>query len=249
MTSRVLALSAIAALALAGTLAVRPLPVDAQDHAPGALAPPLTQAQKQFYSQNPGALQQLLSKLPQVPQGLSAARPPAVAPPASGTWTATTNPPPASGLSNPMVLSDGTVVLYATCTGNWYRLTPDPNSTFYNTYINGTWSTIASLPSGYQPRFFASAVLPDGRFVVEGGEYNYPVDGCHAPSSDSNLGAIYDPLTNHWTSVTAPSGWAKIGDAASIVLGNGTYMLSDCCTAQAALLKSLHPHMDADGER
>jgi hypothetical protein len=38
-----------------------------------------------------------------------------------------------------------------------------------------TWSQIASLPSGYIPSFFASAVLPDGRVIVEGGEYN---DNC-----------------------------------------------------------------------
>jgi hypothetical protein len=243
MMNRFLTLAAIAVLGVAGALTTLcPLPVWAQtaivgpQETLGTLAPPLSQARKLFYSQNPQALKNLLAQLPRVPQGMPAARSPAVAPPASGTWTPTTNPPPASGMSNPMVLTDGTVVMYATCTGNWYRLTPDPNSTYYNTYINGTWTTIASLPSGYQPRFFASAVLPDGRFIVEGGEYNNPVDGCHTPSADTTLGAIYDPLTNHWTAVTPPSGWAKIGDASSILLATGTYMLSNCCTAQDALL-------------
>ena len=38
--------------------------------------------------------------------------------------------------------------------------------------------------------------------------------------------------------MTAPSGWSQIGDAESVVLPNGTYMLADCCsltTGQAAL--------------
>ena len=49
-------------------------------------------------------------------------------------------------------------------------------------------------------------------------------------------GAIYDPLNNVWTSVAPPSGWTKIGDAQSIVLPNGQYMLANCCTKQQAVL-------------
>jgi hypothetical protein len=41
-------------------------------------------------------------------------------------------------------------------------------------YINGTWTQAASLPSGYEPLFFGSAVLADGKVVVQGGEYNCP---------------------------------------------------------------------------
>jgi hypothetical protein len=35
-----------------------------------------------------------------------------------------------------------------------------------------------------------------------------------------------------------PAGWSTIGDAQSTVLANGTYMQSNCCTAQQALLNS-----------
>jgi hypothetical protein len=72
-------------------------------------------------------------------------------------------------------------------------------------------------------------VLPDGRVIVEGGEYNSCVPVW------SNLGAIYDPLANSWTSVSPPSGWQTIGDAQGVVLADGTYMLANCCTTETAL--------------
>jgi hypothetical protein len=86
----------------------------------------------------------------------------------------------------------------------------------------------------YAPKFFASAVLPDGRVIIEGGEYN------NAAEVRTNLGAIYDPIANTWTSVGPPSGWARIGDAQSVVLANGTFMLADCCDSgnKSALLNA-----------
>jgi outer membrane protein assembly factor BamB len=78
------------------------------------------------------------------------------------------------------------------------------------------------MPSGYAPLYYASAVLPDGRLVVVGGEYN------NNSQAETNLGAIYDPAANAWTSISAPSGWTNIGDAASVVLPNGTFMIGNC---------------------
>ena len=86
------------------------------------------------------------------------------------------------------------------------------------------------MPTGYAPKGFASAVLPDGRVIIEGGGYNNGI------KVDTNLGAIYDPFTNAWSSVAPPSGWTKIGDAPSVVLPDGTFMLGTCCGKQAALL-------------
>jgi len=105
-------------------------------------------------------------------------------------------------------------------------LTPDINGN----YATGSWTPIASLPTGYKPLYFASAVLKDGRVIIEGGEYNGTNTAVH-----TNLGAIYNPVTNNWTSVSPPtgSGWTHIGDAASIVLPNGTFMLSSCCAYPA----------------
>ena len=87
----------------------------------------------------------------------------------------------------------------------------------------------------YAPLYFASAVLPDGRVIVEGGEYNY---GTSPVSNDTTKGAIYDPKTNVWTPLKPPSGWSTIGDAQSVVLPSGNFMIADCCSLppQAAVL-------------
>ena len=140
------------------------------------------------------------------------------------TWTALTHQPTFSA-SNPLLLTDGTVIAHATSSRTWFRLSPDINGS----YINGTWSTIAPLPTGYAPLYFGSAVLPDGNVIIEGGEYN------NGSSVWTTLGAYYDSVANTWVSVNPPAGWAYIGDAAGIVLPNGTYMQTDCCEVNAAL--------------
>lgn len=141
------------------------------------------------------------------------------------TWTALTNAPPAP-LGTALLLTDGTVMVQGMATtgyatGNWYRLTP----TSANSYINGTWTKLATMPSGYSPLYYASAVLPDGRMVAVGGEYS------NNSEAETNKGAIYNPATNAWTSITPPSGWTHIGDAASVVLPNGTFMIGNCGVA------------------
>jgi hypothetical protein len=122
--------------------------------------------------------------------------------------------------------SDGTVLVHnepdnntTGGTNQWWKLTPAANGS----YVDGTWSQIASMPSDYAPLYFASAILPDGRMIVEGGEYN----GDNAVWSDQ--GEIYNPVTNTWKSVAPPKGWTSMGDAASEVLDNGTFMLQQPC--------------------
>ena len=65
-------------------------------------------------------------------------------------------------------LTDGTVMCQADSSNEWYKLTPDNTGS----YVNGTWTQLASLQPGYVPDDFASAVLADGRVVITGGEYN-----------------------------------------------------------------------------
>ena len=149
-------------------------------------------------------------------------------PAAAQTWTPLVNQP-AFSASTAMLLTDGTVMVQASESGIWWRLTPDNTGS----YINGTWSQLASMPAGYGPLYYASAVLPDGRVVVEGGEYNNSGNGVW-----TTLGAIYDPVGNSWTSIAPPAGWSTIGDAQSVVLANGTFMLANCCTTQGALLNA-----------
>jgi hypothetical protein len=142
---------------------------------------------------------------------------------ATGTWQRLTNQPSFSPGAM-FLLTDGTVMVQDqgsqnNGTGNWWRLSPDS----HGRYLDGTWSQAASLPSGYAPIYFASAVLPDGRLAIEGGEFN-----SGAPV-DTNQGAIYDPVANTWTPIAPPNGgngnWVRIGDAPGVVLANGTFLL------------------------
>lgn len=146
----------------------------------------------------------------------------------SSPWKPLKNQPTflADGACNPLLLTDGTVMVQDCGFQDWWRLTPDDKGS----YINGTWTQLASLPSDYSPLYHSSAVLRDGRVIIEGGEYNF------LKPKWTNLGAIYDPLANTWTPVDPPSGWTTIGDAQSVVLPNGTYMQANCCSKQAALL-------------
>jgi hypothetical protein len=151
-------------------------------------------------------------------------------PAVAGTWTALAHLPPGN-VGAVLLLTDGTVIAHDMGSGSggsaWYKLTPDSSGS----YQNGAWTTIASLPNGYKPLYFGSAVLPDGRVIVEGGEYNGQPFGVW-----TTKGAIYDPLADTWKSVSPPSGWTSIGDAQSVVLDDGTYMLANCCTTQQATL-------------
>lgn len=79
-------------------------------------------------------------------------------------------------------------------------------------YVNGRWQSIAPrcrpsaaalnpMPAGYAPLYFASAGLPDGRMIVEGGEYN------NLNAAWTNKGAIYDPQNLMTPSPTLKSTW------------------------------------------
>jgi hypothetical protein len=144
---------------------------------------------------------------------------------AGGTWTRLSNIP-FSQAGFQLLLTDGTVIVSEVSTRRWWRLKPD----ILGNYANGTWAQIAQMPAGYAPLYFGAGVLPDGRVMISGGEYinNSPVW--------STLGAVYNPVSNTWASVTPPAGWTTIGDASAAILDNGTYMLSDCCTTKSALL-------------
>jgi hypothetical protein len=175
-------------------------------------------------------------------------------------WQPVKNPPPFPpnecngfgafpGGGNPLLLTDGSVIIQDAGCPDWVRLTPDSSGS----YANGTWTQIDSLPAGYSPLYHSSAVLPDGRVIIMGGEYNY-YQGLYFVPIWTAEGAIYDPRANVWTSVAPPPFFdvlktsfsppltfppifaQTIGDAQSIVLPNGVYMQADCCTKQAALL-------------
>src|SRR4029077_4468342 len=124
---------------------------------------------------------------------------------------------PPNGAYLPFLLTDGTVMFQGNNSATWSKLTPDINGS----YLNGTWSQLASLQSGYSPDDVASAVLADGRVVIIGGEYNF------GNFTLTNLGAIYNPVANTWISLQPPTGWDFIGDSPSVVVPNGKFVVGN----------------------
>ncbi|HEX8812792.1 MAG TPA: hypothetical protein VF742_12445, partial [Terracidiphilus sp.] len=133
-------------------------------------------------------------------------------------------PPDGAGIG--FLLTDGTAVFQGNSQSDWWKLTPDA----FGSYVKGTWKQIASLPSGYVPLYFASAVLADGRLVIVGGEYN------SLNFVLTNKAAIYDPVKNTWTALGHPKGWGYIGDSPSVVLPDGKFMVGRKLDKRMAVL-------------
>ena len=110
---------------------------------------------------------------------------------AAASWTPLRNLFPGAGVQLMVQETDGTILVGAFDGKSWYKLTPDNGS-----YINGTWTQLATEPVARL--YYASQVLPDGRFFVVGGEYSGP--GLLA--NWSNTGEIYDPIANTWSVIT-----------------------------------------------
>ena len=89
------------------------------------------------------------------------------------------------------------------------------------------------MPAGYAPLYFASQVLNDGRVIVNGGEYNRRSAGSGRLDQP---GRRLQPDHRQLGQRVAAEGWASIGDAQSVVLPNGKYMLANALTTQQALL-------------
>ena len=157
--------------------------------------------------------------------------------PPAATWTPLVHQPCSAGqpcftAGATLLLTDGRVLVHSeqASTSDWYTLTPDR----YGDYSQGFWTKVASLPPGYSPLYFASAVLPDGRAIIAGGEYNNGVQVW------INRVAIFNPLANgglgDWKLLAPPPGWTTIGDAQSVVLPDGSFMLANCCSKDEAKL-------------
>jgi hypothetical protein len=131
---------------------------------------------------------------------------------AQGVWTPLSNPNPAGGCGTMLLLTDGTVIV---CAGTatigesavWTKLTPDAEGN----YVNGTWTKIAPMATARYS--FPSNVLPSGKVFVMGGEYS-------SAGAFTNLGEIYDPVSNTWSAV-GKFPQSDFGDDPTIVLPNG----------------------------
>jgi hypothetical protein len=136
------------------------------------------------------------------------------------TWTQVKNIPSGTNISTCILLTDGTVMCQANeGSGSWLRLTPDNTGS----YENGSWTSFDNAPQGtdgtvvngpcnpcaYQPTYFASAVLPDGKVVIMGGEYNTNSTGTHP--SWTPIGFLFDPTKpsgSQWSAqITQPTGY------------------------------------------
>ena len=118
------------------------------------------------------------------------------------------------GIDISFQLTDGRVLGQSFNEQHWYILTPDNKGS----YVNGTWTRAADLPPDYGPYAFASAVLADGRVIVQGGEYNF------GNFDLTSKGQIYDPKTNTWSKLKPPP--ARIGNSSAIVLPDGRYLVA-----------------------
>jgi len=190
------AIGAFGAVSVSHAQAAGPMPQN-------VVPPPLSFPRAQYFKSHPQAWAQFVAGLPRLavdaPEG--GAEPTRSTPSASGgVWQLVTKGP-TNGLCNPLLLTDATVMVHECDTPNWYRLVPDAKGD----YADGAWYYMASLPviggTQYAPQYHASAVLPDGRAIIMGGEYNGGNTGVW-----TRLGAIYDPLANTWTPVKAPTG-------------------------------------------
>ena len=153
-----------------------------------------------------------------------------------GTWSKLKNQP-SFNADTMLLLTDGTVMCHEYESKNWHKLTPDSSGS----YVNGSWSSLASLPDDSRipaavggptnaPLYFASAVLGDGTVFVAGGEYN-----SGNANADTLATQIYDPVSDSWTTIDAPSGWTGIGDGVSCVLADGRLLLGNFSSSTNAL--------------
>ena len=137
------------------------------------------------------------------------------------------------------LLTDGTVMMQECALGygtrRWWKLTPDQ----FGSYANGSWSRLADSAVGR--KYFASAVLADGRLIVCGGEYS-DASGSNA-ADESNRCEIYDPTTDAWTEMAipmtagaTPTSWTQIGDSVCALLPDGSFLLGNLNTPNVAKL-------------
>jgi hypothetical protein len=128
----------------------------------------------------------------------------------AGTWKPLGNQP-GFNTSTMILLTDGRVMVQEEGSAHWHALTPDAQGS----YVNGSWSSLKDM--SFWRRYYASAVLLDGRVFVCGGEQSGDV-------GDTNKGEIYDPLADSWTSIATPP-WAQVGDAACCTLPDGRVLV------------------------
>jgi hypothetical protein len=139
----------------------------------------------------------------------------------AGTWQGLIHQPNFN-TSTAILLSDARVMVQEEGTQHWHALTPDS----LGSYVNGTWSPLADM--SIWRRYYASWMLKDGRIVLIGGEQS-------GAGGDTNKGEIYDPVSDSWSPIPSPPGWAQVGDAACCILPDGRLMIGALTSPQCAV--------------
>jgi hypothetical protein len=134
------------------------------------------------------------------------------------------------------LLTDGSVLMqeciFGYGTRRWWKLVPDN----LGSYFNGTWQRVHDSHVGR--KYFASAMLADGRLLVCGGEYS-DASGVNLEDK-SNRCEIYDPVADAWTEISPPvdangAAWGHIGDAGCALLADGTFLMGNSDDHQTAI--------------
>ena len=135
----------------------------------------------------------------------------------AASWTKMTTAP--STIQLIVQMTDGTLLAQSYDGQSWMKLTPD----LTGSYVNGTWTMLASGP--VKRLYFASQVLPDGRFWLVGGEYTGPT----MQQNWGYTGEIYDPVVNTWTPITPfpPKTNCPSLNAVTADLTNGSSVISN----------------------
>ncbi len=175
---------------------------------------------------------------------------------AHAQWTQVKNIPSGANPSTCLLLTDGTVLCQANEGGaGWLRLTPDNTGS----YENGQWTSFDNAPQGtdstvvvstcapcqWAPIYYASAVLPDGKVAMIGGEYN--TNGTGSRATWTPIGFLFDPTKpsgSQWSAqLTQPFGYSTqsngdfvgcIGDSQSVITQTGTMLIANICGSQIA---------------
>jgi hypothetical protein len=130
---------------------------------------------------------------------------------------------PGINASTMLLLTDGSIMCQDAGGATWKKLVPDNKGS----YVNGTWHDIAPMNT---PRlYYASAVLADGRVFFSGGEYT------DKGQVETNATEIYNPVTDTWTTISAPAGWTRVGDAACCVLADGRLIMGNLDDTRTAI--------------
>src|SRR5262249_6291118 len=64
-----------------------------------------------------------------------------------------------------------------------------------------------------------AGVRGDGRVSGRGGEYS---NGAYRWINNTEL---FDPLSNTWTEIPGPTGWANVGDAPAVIMSDGRFFI------------------------